>query len=234
MKIKNQYIHRKAIIITPDRLKDLEKIISEYYSHIEYTAELENGSNITFDNLDELLEQDNFKKRRINNITIYSNEAHAYGDLLIRIAIDIVPGINYTKTVVVNYKFDDQKKEREFLNSIKDNLDKSNANKLYSIASKISILWLIYFISMLIAFRMNLITHLDSYQTFIFTATSSVIIVTLGTKYNSFFTFLFPPIVFLWNEEIKREKMRLYARNIIFGLIIGILGSIIASKLLNL
>lgn len=238
MQIENKFTYKNPIILTPNILKELEAILLDYYAELKYRAILINKSAVTFDNLDELLAYDNFSKKRIDKLEIFNSDLDSYGDLRIRIEVEIYPLTNYLETVVINYKFKDLNNEILFVEKIRNILDKSKPDRLYIFLSKFPLYLLLFILSIIFFTKIINLFVLDTSKLTIFIIIFSFFIGILSSilfiRYHKVFTFSYPPIVFLFGEEIERIKNLSKARNLIYGSIGTIILGLITSYIFKL
>ena len=89
MKYKTEFSFNKAIIVDANMLSEMQKVILEYCDNIEYRAYLENRDKIEFESLDELLEFENSKRNRINEIYIEARDKDWVNKIEINIRKDV-------------------------------------------------------------------------------------------------------------------------------------------------
>lgn len=77
MTIHGKIAFKDAIIVDKKLLKEMEKVILNFYDKVSYSCMLSNDNRIDFDTLDELLSYENPKIRKIIRLSItfgYSSE----------------------------------------------------------------------------------------------------------------------------------------------------------------
>ena len=70
MVINGKMKYKKAVILTEEKMRDLETLIQKYCDRIYYEAITICDSKISFSSLDELLQYDNFESRSIKTLYI--------------------------------------------------------------------------------------------------------------------------------------------------------------------
>lgn len=108
MRISGKIKYNKAIILTQDKMRELEAILQKYCSVINYEAETISDSEILFSSLDELLEYDNFENRSLKSLKISASGNLARNLRLYFEVSDYSLGIiGYSKTFHCNFEVDD-------------------------------------------------------------------------------------------------------------------------------
>ena len=74
MKYKTEFSFNKAIVVDANMLLEMQRIILEYCSNIEYRVCLENKDRIDFESIEELIEFENSKINRISEIYIEARD----------------------------------------------------------------------------------------------------------------------------------------------------------------
>lgn len=68
MKKESQIYSKKRLLITNERLGELQNLLSKYCTHIDWKATLTDGTTVTFDSFEELQKYSNFGSARILGI----------------------------------------------------------------------------------------------------------------------------------------------------------------------
>lgn len=212
-------------------MKILCNIILKHCDRIDFSANTYAKTRIAFDNLDELLEYDNFKSRRIVSLTLTGYKKY---DRSISVRIDdlgLFPFANYGTTVQCSYKLPSVDEEAIFKSDFSNWYQKCVPP--YWLLGKFSLFGLLTIPSMFIMF-IKLVygskTDVDLSSLSVLQSLVISTLVGLGIVYcvRAFDTYfwknLFPAIVFNWGEEEKRnEKWRRYRNNIFWGILVALL-----------
>lgn len=78
MLISGKMKYKKAVILTEDKMHELETLLHKYCDSISYKAETINDSEIVFSSLDELLQYDNFESRSLKSLQISASGISPY------------------------------------------------------------------------------------------------------------------------------------------------------------
>lgn len=239
MTISGRIKKKKAITITPERLKSLCEIILKHCERLEFSGETYSKTTITFDNLDELLSYDNFKPRRLTELEItgYINHSRKIsveiGDL------NFSPVTNYGSTIRCSYNFSTVDEETIFKNELSTWFEKTKSS--YWLLGKFSFNGAFFLPSAIITFFrlcLGLKIEIDTSNTLLLVALIITAIFTVAMIFlfrfldTHFLGNLFPAIVFSWGEETSRfEKWQKYRSNIFWGIIIAIIVGLVTTYL---
>lgn len=240
MKITGEIKGKKAIIIDSERLKVLSNIIVKHCDNIEYSAETVAKTNITFESLDELLEYDNFKPRRIISVEMkgYSGYSHVVS---IQIGnFNLSPFVNYGRTVKCYYQLQSIEAETIFKTDFATWYQKVQAP--YWLVGKVSLFGLLLFPSIFHVLVQLIIgspkAEMDISNPVVLTVFAVVCIAVIGfiltIKMVDAYILgnLFPAVVFNWGEEVNRnEKWERYRSSWLWGSIITILLGLLVNYL---
>lgn len=236
MKIQGKIKFKDAIVVDEKLLRELTDIILSFYKYINFSCFLCNDSKIEFDTLDELLDFDNNRIRKIERMSIsfgYSNE------IVFKPTIGIFSSYKYTvEGTYITEKYDEG---ILFHEKIRNALDKNKQSKWYTIITKISILYfciavssffLGYTIASLYAEGINASPKIQYTITDIaLSITIGLILILLAGMLSKFRNVLLPPIVYKIGEQIKEiEKRRDLFSKIFWGVIVAFFVSILAGK----
>ena len=96
MTINGKISYHKALVLTPERISELEAVLKKHCDKITYEATTVSGVEIAFENVDELLDYENFEKKRIKDLTVigYKGYSRVYR---ITFEYSLVAGVNDTK-----------------------------------------------------------------------------------------------------------------------------------------
>ena len=239
MTISGRIKKKKAITITPERLKSLCEIILKHCERLEFSGETYSKTTITFDNLDELLNYDNFKPRRLIGLEITGYINHSR-----KISIEIgdlnfSPVTNYGSTIRCSYNFPTTDEETIFKSDMDIWFEKAKSS--YWLLGKFSFNGALFLPSITITFIrfcLGLKVDIDTSNVSLLLAVIIVSILTVAIiflfKYIDayFLGNLFPAIVFNWGEETNRfEKWQKYRSNIFWGIIMAIIVGLVTTYL---
>lgn len=239
MIISGKIKRKKAVTILPERLKSLCVIILKHCERLEFSAETYAKTSICFDSIDELLEYDNFKPRRIISVGIdgyigYSRVLSVQiGDL------NFSPVVNYGSTVRCDYKLPSVDAETIFKTDFETWYKKVTSS--HWLLGKFSFNGLFFVPSAFI----TLIRFLSGVDVGI-DLTNGLIIGALVVVIASVFALihilklldvhllgnLFPAVAFLWGEETQRnEKWEKFRSNLLWGVLLALLLGLVTNYL---
>lgn len=239
MKISGKIKGKKSVIIGPDCLKSLCEIILKHCERIEFSAETYAKTSISFDNLEELLNYDNYKPRRIISVELAGYTKYSR---LISVEIgdfNLSPIVNYGSTVRCNYQLPSVDAETIYKNDFDTWYQKAKAS--YWLLGKFSLNGVVFVPSAFITFVRfcyGAETEIDLSNPTILGALVVVTIVIIGLMYiiklvdAYLLANLFPAVVFKWGEEAKRnEKWERFRSNLLWGIIIALLLGLVTNYL---
>ena len=70
MTLNGKITYYKAIVLTPERIQELESVLRKHCDTITYEATTVSGVEIAFENAEELVDYENFEKKRIKDLTV--------------------------------------------------------------------------------------------------------------------------------------------------------------------
>ncbi len=239
MKILGKIKGKKSVMITPDCLKSLCDIILKHCERIEFSAETYAKASISFDNLEELLNYDNYKPRRIISLEVAGYTEYSR---LISVEIgdfNLSPIVNYGSTVRCNYQFPSVDAETIYKNDFEIWYQKAKAS--YWLLGKFSLNGIVFVPSAFITFIRfccSAETEIDLSNPAILGALVVVTITIIGLIYviklldTHLLGNLFPAVVFKWGEEAKRnEKWERFRSNLLWGIAIAVLLGLVTNYL---
>ena len=231
MKISGRIKKKKAVIISPDRLRELCDIIVKHCDRLEFSAETYARTSITFDSIEELLNYDNFKPRRLISLDV---EGYVGYSRIISVEIgnlSISPITNYGRTLLCDYQLPSIDAETVFKNDFETWFQKAKSG--YWLLGKFSFNGLLFIPSAAITLIRLLAgerAEIDLSNTVLLAALLFVIALSVALVYLLKFldTYLlgnlFPAVVLLWGEETTRfEKWQKFRSNLLWGVIIAVL-----------
>ena len=239
MKISGKIKCKKSVILTPDSLKALCDIILKHCERIEFSAETYAKTSIAFDNLEELLNYDNYKPRRIISLEVAGYTKYSrfisveIGDF------NLSPISNYGSTVRCNYQLPSVDAETIYKNDFDTWYQKAKAS--YWLLGKFSLNGAIFVPSAFITFVRFCYGAKAEVDLSNPTVIGTLVIVTVaivGLMYivkmidAHLLGNLFPAVVFKWGEEEKRnEKWERFRSNLLWGIIIALLLGLVTNYL---
>ena len=70
MTLDGRFEYKRALVLTPERIKELETIFRKYCERVFYEATTVAETDISFVSVDELLNYDNFQNRKLKSLTV--------------------------------------------------------------------------------------------------------------------------------------------------------------------
>lgn len=239
MEISGKIKRKKAVIITPDSLKSLCDIILKHCERIEFSAETYAKTSIAFDNLEELLNYDNYKPRRIISLEVAGYTKYSR---LISVEIgdfNLSPIVNYGSTVRSNYLLSSVDAETIYKNDFETWYQKAKAS--YWLLGKFSLNGIVFVPSAFITFIRfcyGTKTEIDLSNPVILgllvVVTAAIIgfMIVIKLLDAHLLGNLFPAVIFKWGEETKRnEKWEKFRSNLLWGIIIALLLGLVTNYL---
>ena len=240
MKLSGTYAYYKALIISKERLQELQSILFEFCDHIDVYAITEQSIQLQFNDFEEMLSYDNYAERKISELELIGYNG-SYR--IINIKLFSTPGLfhHYKKTVECHYTLDCIESETLFKSKLQILFKKSTAR--YWLIGKISLLGTIMICSLIFAFYTYFFKksyNSNGIQTGNYLQLIIAIIVVLGSFFidRKILYKIFPSVTFLLGEEIENNDRIANLRKNIFwcvivAMIIGILVTCLYNKLLG-
>lgn len=235
MFITGNYVYKSAITLTPEIMIELDTLFQKNFKNISYTAIIKNESDIRFENLDELLSYKNALSQKITRIFIWGSGSDLKG--FIR---PIFSGFfNFSSTVDIKYTFTNTDDENSFSNKLNDIFD--NAKSPYAFAYKITFIQMALSILAIVSGWLGIlilsgkvigdIKISDLALSSFLWGFSGVFLSWVCSKFWSYF---FPPIVYLWGNEKELHKRKTSLRaNIFWVIFVGVLISVTMKLILG-
>ena len=123
MKINGKFEYKKAIKLTKTRLQELESVLLRYTDRMSYSGRTLLGNEISFDDLTEVLDFENFGNQRLVSLDIYGHKGYSR-IIHIKICADEGILVNYNNTVVCNYEFEKLNDVTLFTNELSNFFEK--------------------------------------------------------------------------------------------------------------
>jgi len=213
----------KAISLNSNAMHDLNNLFQEYFGKISYSATLECASEELNMSFDELMSRDVFLENRIVKLLVKDTNKK----LEVIICSKACAWANYDYTVYIRYLLPSEDHEYKF---------KKALNKIYKLAEpKYSFLYTLSplkFTVITIALGIIRIIHNIVYnwlQKGISLEESNLMFLLFLSIFFGLGIFIFmlwekwfPPVVFLWNEEIKNDEKRATFRKLVVSTLSGL------------
>ena len=239
MKISGKIKRKKAVILTPEKVASLCDIILKHSERLEFSAETYAKTSITFDNMNELLEYDNFKPRRITAIEISGYIGYSR---IISAEIgnsNFSPIVNYGSTIRCDYQLPAVDEETIFKSDFETWYQTVKSE--YWLLGKFSFTGLVFVPSIFITLvrlisgaelGIDLSSGLVWGALVIVTAIAACLVHVLNLLDVHLLGNLFPAVAFLWGEEQKRnEQWGRFRSNLLWGIIIALLLGLVTNYL---
>ena len=245
MTIEGKFEYNRALTLTPERMKELERIILKYCSSIQYKVETINESEISFASLDELLSYDNFAKGRLKSIDMRGN-GETVQSLYLTIDSDTFAlGIIWCgRTCYSRYVVGTTDIETNLKNDLQLFFQKITSP--YWLIAKFRLSWLLILVCMFSAFLL-IFSEISSFTQSDWLTLRVAIIFVISTAFawgiiklckiidNYFLARCFPSVAFVWGEErFQQEKYNRWRNNLFWGVIIAIIVGIITTFITSL
>lgn len=243
MLISGKMKYKKAVILTEDKMHELETLLHKYCDSISYKAETINDSEIVFSSLDELLQYDNFESRSLKTLQITASGKSTYYIRLVFEADSLFSSFTgYDETFRCYYDVDTVDAETTIRSEITTFLRKITAGywliakfRFYGLLMIVCFIGATYFLAYRSTQPSN--TNILLMLTFgiIGVVISFGLIAVIKAIDHHFLQRCFPPIAFVWGEgKTQFEKSQKLRTNLFWGFMIAILASIIASFIVNI
>lgn len=239
MEISGSWSYRRALVLSVERMRELNSILLSFCERIEFTATTKKNQDIQFTTLDEMLSFDNFKERRLQEIEMTGYKGyHRIFNIKIKDTNGII--LHYYKTVECFYHLDTFDDETLFLSKIKYVLKKSTPN--YWLLGKFSLYGTVWIASVISTVINCLTKNMPNLKINLLVVFCIVIICALlliiWVFDHKFYYNIFPAVSFLWEEEIARYDKWIKLRSNIFwgvlvSLIVGLFGAMIIKAFLR-
>ena len=236
MMLEGWFEYKKALILTPERINELEKILLKYSESVSYEGKTVANTAISFTSMDELLIYDNLRNRKLKSLTVIGKrnkyervvtcefEAGGLGIL-----------VGYDETCVCSYNVSNVDIETTLREDIQTFLKKITAR--YWLFGKFRIVGLMMALCLLlVSYILNVGVkrsgNLDV-KVFLFTTIAGILIARGAIMIDRYvIRELFPPLSFLWGEAVDQGKrMEVWRSNLFWVIIVGILLAILGPKM---
>lgn len=243
MLISGKMKYKKAVILTEDKMHELETLLHKYCDSISYKAETINDSEIAFSSLDELLQYDNFESRSLKTLQISAIGVSGYHVRLYFEVDCLFLGITgYDETFHCYYEVSTVDGETTLREEINTFLRKITAEYWLLAKFRVSSL-LVFFCYIAIIYLLSHKISTNSNTDIGFSLMWEIIGIVLGIILiflvrlvdQHFLQRCFPPIAFVWGEgKTQFEKNQKLRANLFWGLIMAVIAGIIATFISNI
>lgn len=235
MRLNGRFKYEKALVLTPERIRELENIFLRFSKDIFYEATTVSDTEIIFSSVDELLEYDNYYNRRIKSLTVTGKDGFDEIVSCIFEADGLEVFLGYSKTCICRYTTSTVETEKSLKDNILEFLKKSTAQ--YWLIGKIRIFGIMTFVSGIALGYIGFAgVHSNS-------ETNVPVIVFLGTiiivcALLSLIILIdrhglkkvFPAVTFAWGEEARNyEKSERTRHNLFWAVLVAIIVGIVAA-----
>lgn len=239
MKVKAKFGYKSAIVVDNDLLREINELITSYFIQPDYSAKVVSNDEIKFDNLEELLEYDNFSSGRVKSLSVHFG---SYDEILFEEDRTGWSINSYTYSVKALFQTDSNDKSEDFKRKLKKLLDKKKQSILYTAASKFSFVH-ICVVVLIYSVLLNFFQLLHDSTASVMETTPALITVAIAIVIIAYafmaglvkiLNTFFCPIVFALGENKKRyEKIKDIKSKIFWGVIVASIVSIVVTKLLK-
>lgn len=242
MVINGRMEYKKAVILTSEKMYDLQTLIQKYCDRICYKAKTISDSEISFSSLDELLQYDNFESRSIKTLQIsaFGKKAQSF---YLYFETDILSFgfTGYGETFHCYYEVETVDIETNLRDEINTFLRKITAGywliakfRLFGLLMLFCYIALVYMFSHKISIADDEDIMSAIVPTIVGLFISFGIVVFVKTVDQKFLQRCFPPIAFAWGEgKTQFEKSQRLRGNLFWGLIIAVIAGVIATFISN-
>lgn len=242
MLIRGKYKSKHALVITEDILRELDDVLKIGEKSNVYSAKLVNESVVEFENLEELLNFENFQDQKIFSLSV--NPSHRDRHLYIGTEGDYPVIRRYIHSAVLTYSVNSSEEELTLRERVGKILEKARAQ--YSPLYKINInscFWLFSLTSFLLLSIFALPSTAGSPKESVTISAStlaivlvSVLAVVLGVYLlGRFWKKILPPVVFCTGEgQSEFRKLSKKRQNLFWGVFIALVISALVAVFTNL
>lgn len=236
MKLEGKFTYKKALILTPERIKELETVLLKYCENVSYEATTVIDTEISFSSMNEMLNYDNFQKRKLKEVIIVGRNGY---EKIVN-CVFAVSGFplfkGYNETCLCKYIVSDVDKETMLRNDIQVFLKKATAS--YWLLGKFRLFGLLSFVSfylfLFLLFGGNSNVKLTTIPLFFVSLLIGFCLVKVIQLIDCFLGKIFPPIVYLWGEEKENyEKYDKLRHNIFWCVFICMIVSIVCGIIVS-
>lgn len=237
MTLDGRFEYKRALVLTPERIKELETICKKYCERVLYEATTVAETDISFASVDELLNYDNFQNRKLKSLTVTGRSGIERIITCTFSPDNINIFVGYGETCICRYTVSTVDTEITLKADILTFLKKSTASfwmigkvRLFGLLGCVS---LYIFPSLLFWGRVSDLE--SSFSRIILSLLLGYGLVTIIRLVDRcVLEKLFPPIVFLWGEETEYyEECDRMRKNIFWCVIVAIVVGIVVFYITN-
>ena len=212
MVIKKEKPYYKRLVITEDRINELEEILKNYCDVISYDAKTSSKTSLSFESREELLAYDNFVNGKITSLDISCRSKDYSTSIDIRFAPETRVR---NETALCNYRFSDSDNETLFVKAWENYLKKSTEYQSSYILCRCA--------SFLFCFSLCLFLVLRFFNTklrfvSVFLLAYFLVFSTINALSHAkpLWEKVFPPAEFPWGEEKEKYAKQITRRSNMF------------------
>ena len=253
MRIKDSYICTRAVALDKERLTELETILLKYCSQITYETTDQSKQIAKYNSIDELVCGDNFGQKKVRILDI-----HGTGDNQNKLHVRfncyrIRPLIDTFRVFECEYELSDKQEQFRLIDDLI--LFSKKARVGYWLFAKMRLFDLYVFALVVVAAGAeyfgwpDMVRTLENlgapkaltgtlfisctYRTLVLLGTMAAVAIVDSCVFNPIMLKLFfPPVNFLWGEEIRFYNKRKNLRNqIVWGVLIALCVSLLSALL---
>lgn len=216
--------YERIIVLTIQRMEELQTLLLKHCDNIKYTATTKNEAEILFDSFDELCSFNNFGDDKITSLSM---ECRKNKDYQFMIDISFSPKYPYNEKIVrCMYRFSDVDNESIFVSDFRKFLDKTSIfHRKYMICEWASFAFFIILGLFPIFLPFNgtpfykMTTDIKSLITGIgFFEFIAMILNKMCSKY--IWEKLYPKVIYVWGEECEKYKSLEKLRSNLFWVVL--------------
>ena len=232
MKKESQIICKKRLLITKERLEELQNLISKYCTRIDWRATLTDGTTVTFDSFEELQNYSNFGSARILGIKASGRSNDFKTTINVNISREY-PALKHFGECRFEFASEDQ--YTVFRKEIKDFFDKCVEGELGFQVGRWLLALVLLGMVLFTAFTLMKITSESIVLIILFylmlVGFAFWLTISISTKV---WDLVFPSIVFAVGEGIARyEKFIKWRSNVFWGVLVATAISLLVGLVLK-
>ena len=236
MKVSKEFSVKKALILDQGKMAELNDELCQYCDKVTWEATSKNDANIEFDSFQELMQYDNFDDERIVRLIV---EGRYNCERVIRIDFNPlgVPFWAYGKTMKCYLSADSS----STIKKLEDNMRRFTMKIIasywllgkISLINSLAVLGSINIMYNFIAGSFSKPASISFFWSILITLISGALVYCVWLL-DKLIRVLFPPVAFVWGEEIKRNDRlaghRKWFAGAFWTVVLGIIASLIYSN----
>ena len=237
MTLDGRFEYKRALVLTPERIKELETIFRKYCERVFYEATTVAETDISFVSVDELLNYDNFQNRKLKSLTVTGRNGIDRIVTCTFVPDNIKIFVGYGETCICRYTVSTVDAETTLKADILTFLKKVTAS--FWLIGKFRLFGLLGCVSLYIFPSLLLFGRVSdaewSFSRFILSLLLGYgLVAIIRLVDRCVLEKLFPSIVFLWGEETEYyEKCDRMRKNIYWCVIVAIVVGIVVFYITN-